>query len=76
MERIFLGIFYVVPSCVLWVFGRDTSGTLCGASKINKFLMRLQYMKSANNRYISRSKLLLRKEREIKELIKKEYHLE
>ncbi len=33
MERIFLGIFYVILSGVLWVFGGDTSGALCGASK-------------------------------------------
>lgn len=45
-------------------------------NKINKLVMRLQYMKSANSRYIHLAQKLLQKEKEIKALIHKEYHLE
>ena len=45
-------------------------------SKINAFLMRLQYMKSANTRYINKAKELLEKENDLKKLIKKEYKID
>lgn len=43
--------------------------------KLNTLLMRLQYMKSANGRYINRATELLKKEKELKGLIEKEYHI-
>ncbi|MFY8012298.1 MAG: hypothetical protein ACOVRG_09970, partial [Saprospiraceae bacterium] len=30
MERVFLGVFYVVHGCILWLFSRDTGRALCG----------------------------------------------
>jgi hypothetical protein len=29
LERIFLGVFYVVFGSVLWLYGRDSGGALC-----------------------------------------------
>lgn len=43
---------------------------------VNMFLMRLQYMKGANARYVSLANQLLKKERALTMLIKKQYHLE
>jgi hypothetical protein len=27
MDTLSMGIFYVVPGCVLWIFGREPEGT-------------------------------------------------
>lgn len=43
---------------------------------VNMFLMRLQYMKGANARYVSLANQLLKKARALTMLIKKQYHLE
>jgi hypothetical protein len=36
MERIFLGVFYVVSGSFLWISGGDTGRALCGKSKSEK----------------------------------------
>ncbi len=80
MDALSLGVFNVIPYCVLWVPGRKSAGAygrLCQGKEndLFEYYNHLQFYKLMNQYRLYTSKKLLQKATTLIELINEEYHL-